>query len=263
MAKPSVLQLTGPIILDWGNGMRLQIGPLEASPKATAPVVAPAAVALRRGRKPGPGTQALIEILHVDAAVGKRQDRKAYLKILRNAGHEGSLESAKQVVNRELHRVFPNGSTTPVGKAVAPKGNRKGGRKPGPATQALVKVLQHDAASTTRQATAIYLGVLRRAGHEGSEDSARQIVAREVRRAFSNAPAARSAKTAARVAARKGGRQVRPEVALVRAKIADDVVKGQKREATHYVRWLVDQPENRLGLKGARPLVYRELRLHA
>ena len=263
MPKPSLLRITGPIILDWGNGMRLQIGPPEANNTAPAPVATPAVVALRRGRKPNPSTQALIEVLRVDAAAGKRQDRKAYLKILRSAGHKGSPESANQIVKRELARCFPNGSTIRAAKAVAPKRNRKAGRKPGPATQALIKVLQQDAASTHRQATDVYVGVLRRAGHEGSDDGARQIVAREVKRAFPNALRTKSAKTAAPIAPRKGGRQVRPEVSLVRAKIADDVARGQKREANHYVRWLVDQPQNRLGLKGAKPLVSRELRAHA
>jgi hypothetical protein len=36
--------------------------------------------------------------------------------------------------------------------------------------------------------------------------------------------------------------------------------KGDVRDAGHYARWVVDQPGNKMGLKAAKPMVYRELR---
>jgi hypothetical protein len=46
----------------------------------------------------------------------------------------------------------------------------------------------------------------------------------------------------------------------LRQKLAQDKAAGQLRDAKHYLSWLMDQPGTKLGIKPARPIVYRELR---
>ena len=64
---------------------------------------------------------------------------------------------------------------------------------------------------------------------------------------------------ARKTTSRGGGRQPNTGTMLLRQKLAQDKEAGALRDATHYVRWLVDQPGANVGLKGARPIVYREL----
>lgn len=143
---------------------------------------------------------------------------------------------------------------SPAGVAVAPavvKG--RPGRKPSPATQALQKAMAEDAQAGRKRSRAAYLQVLRDHGHNSSA-SAGAIVAREAKRHF-GAALGRSPK---RARGRGGGRQASPATAELRQKMADDAAKGELRDVNHYVRWLVDKAG--IGLKKARPIVYRELR---
>ena len=106
---------------------------------------------------------------------------------------------------------------------------------------------------------AAYLAVLREAGHTGSDHSAAVIINREAKRVFGG-PLGRSRKAKKTARGRKGGRQASPATTFLRAKLAADKADGGLRDAPHYVRWVVDQPGVKMGLKQARPIVYRELR---
>jgi hypothetical protein len=173
MPTQHVLRVTGPITLDWGNGMRLTLSPSALSTTGVA-----GKAKGRPGRKPGPATQALVAAMEADGA--RPRSRLDYLRILRDAGHKGSDNSAALIMNREAKRMFGR----PLGRATArrPTGRRGGGRLASPATS------------------------------------------------------------------------------LLRDKLATDKGQGTLRNAKHYVRWLVDQPNVKLGLKQVRPIVYRELR---
>lgn len=151
----------------------------------------------------------------------------------------------------------PAGLATPSPASAAAKG--RAGRKPSPATQALITVLAADAAVGKARSRAEYLAALREAGHKGSDLSASVIVSREAKRAFGRPLGRGGGKQRAR--GRKGGRQPSPATTLLREKLAHDKGAGGLRDAPHYLRWVVDQPGVKLGLKQARPVVYRELRL--
>jgi hypothetical protein len=157
---------------------------------------------------------------------------------------------------------------SPVGAMGAPAPiasvPRKGaGRPPSAATLALREAMAKDAQGGHRRTRAHYLALLQGVGGPKSPNAAGIIVNREAKRAFGHPLGRGKAKGASKGAAkgrRRGGRQANPATAALRAKLAEDAAKGDLRDAPHYVRWVVDQPGNKLGLKGARPLVYRELR---
>jgi hypothetical protein len=137
----------------------------------------------------------------------------------------------------------------------APTPGRRG-RKPSPATQTLIDAMAADAAKGTPRSSADYLAILQGAGHNGSPTSARLIINREAKRAFGRnlrrAPSPKPAKRA------PGGRGPSPATAELRAKLMADKAGSGVRDAGHYIRWLVDQAN--IGIKKARPIVYRELR---
>ncbi len=237
------------------GGVRLQLTLLGA---ATPPA--------RRGRKPSPATRALVAALQQDAAGGIVRDRAAYLSILRRSGHNGSAASAGLIVNREAKRTFGHslGRLTASRRqgragAVLPAQMRKRrGRKPNPGTVALMQALSADAASGRVQSRVAYLRILRQGGHKGSKASASAILAREVRRHLGH-PLGRRTRTPRIYKAKSGaGRKPTPNTVALRQRLATDKAAGALRDATHYVRWLVDHAN--IGLKKARPVVYRELR---
>lgn len=154
-----------------------------------------------------------------------------------------------------------------------PKG--RPGRKPSPATQAVMDAMEADHAAGKQQSRQAYLDVLRGAGYDGSDAAAGQILNREANRIFgkplgraaakkagTKAPRGKAKKSAKRTGAKTAGvgRQPSKETLLVREKVAKDAAAGTLRDAIHYVRWLVQAPGTKIGLKGARPIVYRELR---
>lgn len=174
---------------------------------------------------------------------------------------------------------WPNGTRitlTPesAATAVAPLAPERGrplgraGRKPSPATQALIVALEADAAGGTRRSRNEYLAVLRAAGYASSDGNAQIIIAREAKRAFGGplgrVPAgttARKATTARNSATgRKGGRQASNVTVLLREKMTQDLANNELGDARQYLRWVVAQPGVTAGLKKARPVVYRELR---
>ncbi len=178
----TVLHVKGPVVLDWGNGVRIQLSPVGVM-GAPAPIALPARKGA--GRPPSPATLALREAMAKDAQAAHPRSRADYLALLKGAGGPGSPNAAGIIVNREAKRAFGH----PLGR-----GKTMGASKD------------------------------------------------------------------ARKGARRGGRQASPATAALRARLAEDAAKGALRDAPYYVRWVVDQPGNKLGLKGARPIVYRELR---
>jgi hypothetical protein len=178
-ATPKVLKVTGPIILDWGNGVQLQISPVGAPIEKAAS--APAKPPGRPGRKPSPSTLALIQAMEADKAAGTPKSTQDYMAILRERDPGKSDMAARQIVMREAKRIF--GQTLGRGKSSA----------------------------------------------EGRPGRSR-------------------------------GRQPNPITVLLREKLAEDKSSGGLRDASHYVKWAVDQPGVKLGLKGVRPIVYREFR---
>lgn len=117
--------------------------------------------------------------------------------------------------------------------------------------------MQADHARGSQRSRAEYLHVLRENGGPSSANAAGIIVLREAKRIFGK-PLGRGKKNAK--GKRGGGRQPSPATAMLREKLTHDKTSGDLRDAAHYLRWLMDQKGHGLGLKGARPIVYRELR---
>lgn len=181
-ATPSVLKLTGPITLDWGNGVRITLSPAGIEAEGAIQAASLGRPRGRPGRKPSPPTQALIAAMQSDQKNGITRSRSEYLAVLRDGGHNGSEDSGGIIVNREAKRIF---------------GHSLGRRT----------------------------------------DSNR--------RAFQGG---------------KRGRGPAPATVLLRKKLQADKATGSLRDAKHYLGWLMDQPGLKIGLKPAKPIVYRELR---
>lgn len=192
MPEPKVIRLDGPVILDWGNGIRMQLEPVVAPAGARAKAErapANAGAGGRRGRKPSPATQALITAMEADKAAGMQRQRAEYLGVLHGAGYDGSEAGANQILMREAKRIF---------------GHTLGRRGP-------------------------------------AKKSAKR-------------------KSAKKATEAEAGRRSSVATQLARGRVEADAAKGELQDATHYVRWLVRQEKANVGLKGARPIVYRELR---
>lgn len=146
------------------------------------------------------------------------------------------------------------GPTTPATRGRA-------GRKPSAATQAVVAAMQADAGAGRQRSRKEYLEILRQAGHLGSDNSGGLIINREAKRVFGKSLGREKGlkrKTSKSRTRRRRGPA--PETVLLREKLNADKASGQLRDAKHYLGWLMDQPGVKLGLKPARPIVYRELR---
>jgi hypothetical protein len=133
------------------------------------------------------------------------------------------------------------------------------GRKPSPATAALVKALHEDLVSGRQRLKADYLSVLRKAGHTGSDASANIIINRESKRVFRK-PLPRARRNGSGTSPGTRGRPAANHTVVLRERLAADQQANSLREASFYVKWLIDQPDVQLGLKAARTIVYRELR---
>lgn len=120
--------------------------------------------------------------------------------------------------------------------------------------------MQADGVSGTIRSRAQYLTVLREAGHKASETSAGLIVNREARRIFGRSLGRQAGLKRKASEGAKRGRGPAPETVLLRAKLQADKASGSLRDAKHYLGWLMDQPGVKIGLKPAKPIVYRELR---
>lgn len=144
--------------------------------------------------------------------------------------------------------------------AVSAVAKGRPGRKPSPATLQLIQAMEADKATGKPGSTQAYLGILMAADPKRSEGAARQIVQREAKRIFGATLGRAKGKGRRKGGRRGGGRQPNPVTVMLREKLAKDKEAGGLRDASHYVRWVVDQPGIKVGLKGARPIVYRELR---
>jgi len=139
-----------------------------------------------------------------------------------------------------------------------PQARQGGGRRPSPATVVLREAMVKDAQAGQSRSRADYLAILREADGPESDNAAGIIVNREAKRAFGH-PLPRTKKVGGRKkgGGRVGGRQASPATSGLRERLQQDQEAGEVRNAAHYMRWLADK--HSLGLKRARPLVYREL----
>ena len=163
-----VVRVTGPVVLDLGNGARLRIVPEVRGRASSAP----------RGRPPSAATQALIDAMQRDRAAGRARARAEYLAVLARAGHKGSPQSASLIVLREAKRIFGR----PLGRRGRRAGTRApgGGRKPGPATRLLRERLAKDKAAGTLHDAAHYVRWLVEKSNQGMK-RVRPVVYRELR----------------------------------------------------------------------------------
>lgn len=180
----TVLKVEGPVVLDWGNGVRIQLSPAGIASPPTGAASASPGPRRTAGRPPSPATMRLREAMQTDAQANRPRTRAEYLALLGEAGGPRSPNAAGIIVNREAKRTFGR----PLGRGKA-KARKAGGRD-----------------------------------------------------------------------GRKRGRHASPGTVALREKLQADKAKGELRDPSHYVRWLVDQPGVKMGLKQARPLVYRERR---
>lgn len=158
---------------------------------------------------------------------------------------------------------FPDGTRVRIDPAKAARTVKPAGR-PGrplsPATLKLRAVMEKDHAVGSMRDRNHYLNVLRKGGHNGGEASAYVILNREAKRAFGRTLGrAKGLKRKPRSGAKRG-RAPAPETVLLRGKLQKDKAAGKLGDAKHYLAWLMDQPGTKLGIKPARPIVYRELR---
>jgi hypothetical protein len=159
---------------------------------------------------------------------------------------------------------FPDGTRVRIDPAKAPKPatlKGKPGRPLSPATVAMKGAMERDHRSGKMHDRAHYLGILKEGGHKGSEASAYLIVSREAKRVFGRTLGRQKGLKRTRQARGKArGRKPSVETELLRGRMAADKTGGGLRDARQYLSWLMDQPGVTLGLKQARPIVYRELR---
>ena len=144
--------------------------------------------------------------------------------------------------------------------AKPPKPKGKPGRPVSPATLKVRAAMQADHTAGTMHDRDRYLAILRKAGHKGGEASAYVILNREAKLAFGRTLGRRKGLKRKSRGTRKPGRQPAPETIMLREKLQSDKESGSLRDAKHYLVWLMDQPGVKIGLKPAKPIVYRELR---
>jgi hypothetical protein len=149
----------------------------------------------------------------------------------------------------------------PVQTPTSTKVKGKPGRPLSPATLAMKGAMERDHRAGQVRGRAYYLSILKDGGHKGSEASAYLIVSREAKRVFGQNLGRQKGLKRSRAAGGKArGRKPSVETELLRGRIASDKAGGGVKDARYYLAWLMDQPGITLGLKQARPIVYRELR---
>lgn len=158
---------------------------------------------------------------------------------------------------------FADGTRVRIDPAKAAKPTKAAGRPGRPLSPATIKVraaMQKDHAAGAMNDRAHYLDVLRKAGHKGGEASAYVILNREAKQAFGRTIGRAKGLTRKPRGGAKRGRAPAPETLMLRGKLQADKAAGKLGDAKHYLTWLMDQPGTKLGIKPARPIVYRELR---
>lgn len=193
-------------------------------------------------------------LLHVKthAPMPEKALARLALRELRRMAGEVEVRNLKPHVSRGSQTAAP--AAVERAPEQARPARRGAGRRPSPATQALREAMEKDALEGQPRSRADYLAILQKAGGPKSDNAAGIIVNREAKRAFGQ-PLGRAKGTQKR----GGGRQASPATEALRAKLQADAAGEGLRDASYYVRWLQDQPGGAIGLKRARPLVYREL----
>jgi hypothetical protein len=143
-------------------------------------------------------------------------------------------------------------SVTPLTRAAA--GHSGKGRPPHPSTLALRERMARDKAAGRLRSASEYVAWVSSQDPKAPRAGLQQTVYRELRVAGGAKGRRRKAGGGAR------GRAPNPATLALRERLAKDRETGLKERA-FYVRWLVEKAD--LGLKKARPIVYRELRAQA
>lgn len=156
---------------------------------------------------------------------------------------------------------FSDGTRIRIDPAKPAKGpSAPRGRPLSPATVEMKAAMERDHRAGKVRDRAHYLGILRNAGHKSSEASAYIIVSREAKRVFGKNLGRQKGLKRKSSGGKTRGRRPSLETELLRGRIASDHANGGVKDARQYLSWLMDQPGVTLGLKQARPIVYRELR---
>jgi hypothetical protein len=128
------------------------------------------------------------------------------------------------------------------------------GRPPRASTVALREMLARDAGSGRLKVSSHYIDWLSAQEPKSKRTTLQQTVYREMRSvAPKRGPGRRKGGKGG-----QAGRQPHPGTVILRERLAKDRSGDGLQDASHYVRWLVDKAN--LGIKQARPIVYRELR---
>lgn len=150
-------------------------------------------------------------------------------------------------------------SIVQAGASAAPgrTGGRGRGRPPRPSTIELRAMLEKDAAAGGVKEASHYIEWLVGQEPKVAPTTLQQTAYREMR-AIGGAPRTgkgRKARAAGNGTGKRG-RQPNDATVVLREKLQKDA--GALENATTYIRWLVDKAD--IGIKQARPIVYRELR---
>jgi hypothetical protein len=145
-------------------------------------------------------------------------------------------------------------SVTPLSRSV-PGASGKG-RPPRPSTLELREKLAQDKAAGKLRAARDYVEWVSARDPKAPRAGLQQTVYRELRAVGGAAKGRRR-----RGNGSSRGRAPHPATLALREKLAKDKDAGPLKEPAFYIRWLVEKSD--LGLKKARPIVYRELRTQA
>lgn len=166
-----VIRVNGPIVIEWPDGTRIQIGPATTANGS--------GLAKKGGRPPSPATRQLVAAMTNDAANGGPRPRQDYLALLRQAGGPRSEAAAGMILRREAKRIFGR----PLGRAKqsAPQPKSRG-RKPNPHVVSLrEKILADKSASNLRNPNHYVRWLVDQPGMSLGLKQVRPIVYRELR----------------------------------------------------------------------------------
>jgi len=171
---------------------------------------------------------------------------------------------------------LPDGSTVtirpgPYGKglSVIPRASRGArsvprragtgsrGRPPRPSTLELRTMLQKDAAGAGLKPAIHYIEWLVAKEPKVTRTTLQQTAYREIR-AMGGAPRHNGRHKKGSAKASAAGRRPNPATAILRERLEKDSAGNGLQDAAAYIRYLVDKAN--IGIKQARPIVYRELR---
>ena len=181
-SHPTVLRVDGPIVIDFGNGVRIQLSPAGLAQASGGSNATPVPKG-KPGRRPGPATLKLVEAMQADAKAGGPRSRTEYVALLQDAGGPKTPNGAGLIVLREAKRIF--GGPLGRGKKAKATGGRHGhGRQASPATALLREKLAADKAAGGLRDAAHYLRwLMDQKGHGLGLKAGRPIVYRELRAA--------------------------------------------------------------------------------